>query len=289
MRIITGPEGIQGSAEWLEFRKGKIGASMAPIIMGVSPWKTPLQLFRELSQEITKEPSYSMQRGTSLEPKAREWVNGILKKEFVPVVVQHENLDEWIASLDGYDGESILEIKCPGQEDHLLAISGIIPAHYYPQLQHQMFVTGIPFCYYCSYDGKNGVILKCYSDLTYQDFLYNSERRFLGFLRDNEPPEPSDMDLDDIVDPEALEEAEEYIEFCKSIESMEKERTSIREKLISRCSRKNSRIGDIYLSKISRKGNVDYSKIPELKKIDLEQYRRPSSEFYTISLGDKYD
>ncbi len=38
---------IQHSNEWLELRKNKIGASDAPIIMKVSPWKTPYRLWEE--------------------------------------------------------------------------------------------------------------------------------------------------------------------------------------------------------------------------------------------------
>lgn len=38
---------LQNTQEWEKFRLQKIGASDAPIIMGVSPWKTPFQLWLE--------------------------------------------------------------------------------------------------------------------------------------------------------------------------------------------------------------------------------------------------
>ena len=38
---------IQGTPEWLEFRRTMVMASDSPVIMGVSPWKTPLQLYHE--------------------------------------------------------------------------------------------------------------------------------------------------------------------------------------------------------------------------------------------------
>ena len=37
----------QKSEEWLDWRKKGIGSSDAPIIMGVSPWKTPFELWEE--------------------------------------------------------------------------------------------------------------------------------------------------------------------------------------------------------------------------------------------------
>ena len=41
---------VQQSEEWLEFRRSRIGASDAPIIMGVSPWKTHYKLWVEKIQ-----------------------------------------------------------------------------------------------------------------------------------------------------------------------------------------------------------------------------------------------
>lgn len=44
---------LQNTQEWEKFRLQKIGASDAPIIMGVSPWKTPFQLWLEKTGQIT--------------------------------------------------------------------------------------------------------------------------------------------------------------------------------------------------------------------------------------------
>jgi hypothetical protein len=42
------------------------------------------------------------------------------------------------------------------------------------------------------------------------------------------------------------------------------------------------RFGQIRLSIQERKGSVDYSKVRELKGVDLEQYRKPSTEYLDI-------
>ena len=45
---------IQGTSEWLENRKNHIGASDAPVVMGVSPWDTPYKLWEnKLGRRIT--------------------------------------------------------------------------------------------------------------------------------------------------------------------------------------------------------------------------------------------
>ncbi len=43
---------IQNTPEWHAFRRKRIGASDAPVIMGISPWKTPYQLWIEKTSGI---------------------------------------------------------------------------------------------------------------------------------------------------------------------------------------------------------------------------------------------
>jgi len=107
-----------------------------------------------------------MREGLRLEPIARELFaiqNGI---EMFPRVV----VNDWaMASLDGMSecGKYIVEIKCPGEKDHLLALQGKIPEHYYPQLQHQLYVTGLQSIFYYSFDGTDGVTIVVKRDDAY--------------------------------------------------------------------------------------------------------------------------
>ena len=119
----------QGSRKWLDFRKGKISATMAPIIMGESPFCTPYQLWEDIMMDVEKEITPAMQRGIELEEKAREWISHELNMKFVPVVVQSIERPMFIASLDGYfldeNGDIyIIEIKCPGFATGCIGASG---------------------------------------------------------------------------------------------------------------------------------------------------------------------
>ena len=38
----------------------------------------------------------------------------------------------------------------------------------------------------------------------------------------------------------------------------------------------------IRLSKVEKKGFIDYDAIPELKEVDLEKYRKPSTTYWKI-------
>src|SRR5688572_26054998 len=96
----------QNTPEWLEFRRTRLGASDACIIMGVSPWNTPYQLWEQkVGLKENDATNDAMRRGTQMEDEARQAFikeTGIFIKPKVKVSKNHE----WIiASLDGIDAE----------------------------------------------------------------------------------------------------------------------------------------------------------------------------------------
>lgn len=197
--IITGPESIQGSEEWLTFRRNKIGASMAAAIQGIDPWTTRLQLWEEIIYNTRKPVTVAMQRGKDLEASARRWLSDLMNTDYQPAVLMSNEHPELIASLDGFcelpDGNvAIAEIKVPNKETHQKAIDGIIPNHYYTQMQHQMVVAGVKSMLYCSFDGENGVVLPCLKDEKYCEGLISNELAFLASVINFEPPEACDRD-----------------------------------------------------------------------------------------------
>src|SRR5271170_7079883 len=141
---------VQNTPEWEEMRKTKVGASDAPVIMEVSPYKTPYQLWQEKLSLATSKQNYAMQRGHEMEPMARAAFEELTGLMVTPMVKFHP-LHAWMmASLDGVDvsGQNIAEIKCAGKEDHEIALSGQIPEKYFPQLQHQLEVCQLEMAYY---------------------------------------------------------------------------------------------------------------------------------------------
>src|SRR5689334_6309347 len=137
---------LQNTSEWLEMRRNKIGASDAPVIMGVSPWKTPFQLWEEkLGIGKEKETTASMRRGIDMEEEARQKFEELTGHIVFPKVMFHPDYEYLMASLDGIDMDHkvAVEIKCPGREDHECAMDGVVPEKYKPQLQHQLEVTGL--------------------------------------------------------------------------------------------------------------------------------------------------
>jgi putative phage-type endonuclease len=279
----------QGSQDWIYFRKGKIGASMAPVIMGVSPFQTKLQLWEEFIFDTEKPKTRAMTRGTELEEKARQWINKSLNREYKPVVLQSINNPEFIASLDGYyedeDGKpQLLEIKCPGQEAHLLALEGKIPDYYYPQLQHQMDLAGVDEMLYVSFDGEDGKFIFCERDEHYCAELFAEELAFFASVISFRPPEPSDRDEVIINDPMAILEAEEYAILSAQLDEIEKRMSEVKQRLIAHTTNSRSKIGNLKIQKVIRRGLVDYSKIPQLREINLDLYRKPPTDSWRISI-----
>lgn len=284
--LIEGDQSTQGSQAWLDFRKNKIGASIAPIIIGVSPWQTRLQLWEQMMSDTQIQKNKAMQRGNDLEPKARAWLSAKLSIDYQPVVVQRVEYPQIIASLDGYyqsgdEKPKIIEIKCPGEKAHMMAINGKIPDYYYPQLQHQMDAVGVDFMYYVSFDGENGVILEVRRDIEYCQNLLAEELSFFFSLQNFIPPEPTDRDWIEDNDPRRLNAAIEYKKIKDQIAKLEFQKVGIYE-FLTDTNYVRSKVGDLKIQKVKKRGHVDYSKIDVLKGLDLEPYRKENSECWRI-------
>jgi putative phage-type endonuclease len=180
----------QGSQEWKKFRRTHIGASDAVSIMGVSPWRSILKLYEEKIFEFDQPDNPYMARGRDLEPIALESFERDTGLVMFPQVCKHDVIDWMISSLDGMTVEKdcVVEIKCAGKKDHDIAINGKIPPKYYPQLQHQIEVTGLDFTYYYSFDGQNGVLIKVNRNPMYISNLIEKELEFWNCLKSLTPP-----------------------------------------------------------------------------------------------------
>ena len=273
----------QGSQEWLHLRKTKITATDACVIMGASPWKTKIQLYKEkTTDQPPMIPNERMRRGTELEPMARSLFNIQTDTFMTPKVV----VKDWaMASLDGMNMffDKIVEIKCPGDKDHALALQGKVPDHYYPQLQHQMWVTGLNSCYYYSFDGVDGVTVEVKRDNKYIEKMIIEEKKFYDCIQSETPPEASEDDYVERNDSLWSHYASQWKQLTQQIKDLENQQEEVRKHLIFLSGESNSKGAGISLCQVQRKGNVDYSKIPELKTVDLDNYRKKDINVWRLT------
>lgn len=146
-------EDYRTEAEWLAVRRSAIGASEAPIILGVSPYKRPVQLFTEKLGLTEPEPQteaqawglllepaiatrYTQETGHTLRDPGRYTLR---RSRTVPWMVA--TLDREIVKADGQSVPAPLELKKRGW-----AKDGewdeAPPPDVLVQVQHQLAVTG---------------------------------------------------------------------------------------------------------------------------------------------------
>ena len=75
----------------------------------------------------------------------------------------------------------------------------------------------------------------------------------------------------------------DYRTYKLQIKFLEKQMDEIKEKLIEMADKDICIGGGIELQRIVKKGNIDYSKIDELQFVDLEKFRKPSTEYWKIN------
>jgi len=144
---------------WLSARTKGIGGSDAASIVGLSPFKTNVQLFEEKTgerkpEDISDKPYVAY--GTAAEPLIRELFrldypeyqvdyheNRILRSTRYPFM--QASLDGELTDLDGRRG--ILEIKTSNMMGQLSwkKWEDRIPDNYYCQIMHYFLVTGYDF------------------------------------------------------------------------------------------------------------------------------------------------
>lgn len=154
---------VQGTSEWHAHRARYRNASETAAVMGVSPWQTPYQLWALRTGRSRQEVTPAMARGTALEPQARQAYEELTGQVMQPLVLVE---GDYSASLDGmtFDGQMILEIKCPmkGRESSLwkAVAEEKVPEHYGWQIEHQLMVSGAAMAHLYVFDGKEGLLLE---------------------------------------------------------------------------------------------------------------------------------
>lgn len=290
----------QRSESWKKWRKSHLGSSDCAAIMGVSPWKSALQLYHEKTSDTIEESvsNFAMRRGVELEPLALAKFEAETGYLMTPRVLVHPVHTMLSASLDGLEIEQkcAVEIKCSGKVDHALALKGEVPEKYIPQLHHIMLVTGLSFIYYMSYvSDEDFTIFKVFRDYEYEKRLITAELEFWNRIQERNPPQPTDRDSEEITCPEwenlsdqfsvlhALEKEHKF-----ELERIESLKDEIKNELVKLSDNRSAYGAGIKLSKVVRRGHIDYAAVPNLVGIDLEPFRKPSTEYWKISFeGEK--
>ena len=140
--------------EWLAIRNQGIGSSDSAAVVGLSPYKSPLELWMEKTGRKPPDDLSDNEAvfwGSTLEPVIAQ-VYGEktgAKVRQVHAVLQHHEHPHMLANLDRIvahpeDGHGLLEIKTAGLWSEAYWEDGV-PEHYQCQVLHQLAVTGKPW------------------------------------------------------------------------------------------------------------------------------------------------
>lgn len=140
MKRCSIPKPEHGSLEWLKVRhrddEGRVrfGASEAPILAGVSKWKTIADLaIEKWAEPEVQEGNAAMQRGQILEPALVSYAEMLLGE---PVITPDEMffLGRFIATLDGLSHSGVI-VECKTTTAY--SSDDPLPEEYYWQVQAQ--------------------------------------------------------------------------------------------------------------------------------------------------------
>jgi putative phage-type endonuclease len=269
----------QNTPEWHRWRLQGIGASDAPVIMGDAAFKTARMLWSiKTGRAGEGAPGLAARRGHQLERLALLTYERQMGIQMEPVCLVHDQLEWMRASVDGlsFDGSTVLEIKCPmSQRDRLTAQQGRVPTHHYAQLQHELEVSRATEIHYWSFDGRMGVLVRINPDREYVKRLIDAEASFWQRVIENCWPEPMGDELDLSTDSKWRQVAFGYREARARLEAAAAEERKLRELLKAMANARRTYGCGVEVLKSSRTGPVDYSAIPQLRGVNLENYRKP--------------
>ena len=298
----------QGSQEWLDFRKSKIGSSDGPVIMGVSPFRTRYDLLLEKRGE--REPiapnKFITDKGHFLEDIARLDLEEFTGKFWKPEVFVSEENERLISSVDGYcekDG-LIWECKYAGLDKiksfnfEFSTLREAVSEQYYPQVIHHCLVTGarkITFTMVADHkvlkslgSGELKFFHKDFilqlEDINYMHHEYLPEiKNFIELVDSEEPPTPTKKDAINIQD----SRLEQLISLYATVNEDEKENNEKKDRLKKSIfeiagnyhDKVRTSNGLVSVSESAPKEFIDYELLikenPDvLKSIDLTKYKR---------------
>ena len=282
----------QRTPEWFAARAGRVTASNAGALLGLSPHTSEADGFRRLVRSMNGFDSefvgnVATEYGTFHE-------DGALAEYKMETGNEVEHLafathGDWLgASPDGLVGKrGMLEIKCPfGQRktDPPAFKSIDEQPHYYAQMQIQMFCTERDWCDFYQWS-PNGTKIEIVD--ASQDWLAENLPRLHDIWKRAKAADPADFagpKRQEYDTPEAAKLVAEYDELRDAIDNANDRKKDILARMVEMSGKRDAVIGGRNLTLVKRKGTVSYAKA--LAKIapdaDLEPYRGDPSEGWVL-------
>jgi putative phage-type endonuclease len=287
---------VPGTDAWHAARQRKIGGTAARVIMGVDPWTTEYELWEVLTGRREPPPlNPAMARGLAREPEARAHYEATTGRVVRPAFAVHREHPWAIASLDGrtFDGDGLVEIKCPSPPVHAAYVAaGAPPPPYAIQIQHYLWVTGALWCDFVSYcpdADPPWLCVRVYPEGLVHHALATREAAWWArHLRDDVPPAKGPRDRHERDDPAWLAAAAAFREADAACAAWEARRTAARETLLALLDEGVRAVGGgVCVTPYEQRGTLDWKALVAAATaagIDVEQFRRPAQTIVRVTV-----
>ena len=267
----------QNTDAWMAWRRTRRQASYSPAVMRASTHQSPRDVVAFYRDGKTFAGNAATAYGHAHEAYARAYAARTLGEMLTPVCVED---GPYGASLDGltFDEKVLTECKAPyrGQESPIWEqIARYHSAGGYAwQVQHQLMVTGCERALYVVWTPGAALHLWIEPDEAKQTELRNAWDMLWQDVLAGKPPERDD---------EAWRVAAQAYRSAKlRAERAAQELDAARDELVGITSGDCETGAGLRVQRIERKGAVDYAKVPELRGIDLEPYRKAPSSSWRV-------
>lgn len=145
---------------WVSNRAIRIGGSEIAVVLGLSPYKSRVELWQEKTGLIKPKDISNMphvRRGIDAEPVARKLIEEKFRVKYTTPQIKHPRFPFGV-SLDGLCKHHVLEIKTMGEKKHLDVQKGIIPDYYQVQVQWGMMLAEKRLGLFASYRPEDGTL-----------------------------------------------------------------------------------------------------------------------------------
>lgn len=282
-----GDESQQGTEAWRQARNKRIGASDVPIILGVSEFMTPYQLWEQKTGRAEPQPhTYAMERGLQAEAKIQELYEKRTGVRLERFIAESKNIIPLVASLDGFNPETktVVEFKYPSKAKHEAASRGEIPPMYLWQIQAQIAAADADGGEYVSFDGEDIVIVPVSKNDQMISEIAKAVPSFWKLIESDTPPAYTDRDFVPLDGPELASLAEQYKAAKTLLDDAEARLSSLKKQIEQQVAHRRARFYGLRVTRSTRRGAIDYSKVTQLDGVDLEQFRKKSIEVVSVSV-----
>jgi len=287
----------QGTQDWLEWRKSGITASEIAAILGVSPYKTPWAVWAEKtglvqSEDLSNNPLVAA--GVAQEDTARQLFEQAHDDILLPVCVESTEHPFLKASLDGLSQDNVpVELKVPSEStwDKVNADGENSEAFklYYPQVQHQMLVTGASHGWLVFY--RDGQLREFHiePDPAMQDAIVQAASAFWqSIVEGKEPAKDPERDVYHPNDDERAQwepAAERWLECSAELKSLEQRVKEVKAEQTKQLGIMKSLMGSfmhaeaagLKVTRFGVRGTVDYDRLMADKGISPDELETTAS------------